>query len=175
MIALKAIILANKAIFGLILASILVILGVWYLVHEHDKKIVEKALANAHIHADSATLRPLVDSLRSISTREDTATQKVTRAIVTYDTLRRHISFTDTSKFVIVDTQFVHASDSVRTTCKVLQTECERFHTYADSVIHVQDTLIKHISQLTTTKPSRTIPMLVGALLGITATLVIRH
>jgi hypothetical protein len=172
---LKALILANKAAFGLFLVSLITFGGIWYLVHQHDKKIAERAVANEKLHTDSINLRPLLDTLRHISVRQDTAIQKVTRSIVKYDTLRRHVSITDTSKFVIVDTSFIHAADSVRTTCSVLQTECERYHTYADSVIHVQDTLIKHLGQVTRIKQSRTIPVLVGTLIGITAALVIRH
>lgn len=118
-----------------IVAGVLVVSGFLAWKHEHDKRIRVQAAASARFSRDSAVLVSFRDSLSKARIRVDTSALHSRKTITTYDTLRKEIIITDTSRFVVVDTSFVRAADSVRDACAELESDCAVYRKWADSTV----------------------------------------
>lgn len=117
--------------------------GLW--LNDRDNRIKNEAIASERIREDSLKIEDLRDSLDLQRVRVDTADSTVTRFTVEYDTLRNKITLTDTSRFVLVDTQYVHVSDSVRDSCASLVVTCSEFRKTADSIMITQERVIANL------------------------------
>lgn len=103
--------------------AVALIVGTLY-VRERDQRIRNSAAASTRIERDSIELISLKDSLRVVDRKTDTIRVAARGQFTVYDTLRKKIVFTDTSRFVVVETSFVRTADSVRRTCEALDKSC---------------------------------------------------
>jgi hypothetical protein len=117
------------------LSGVLAVAGFLAWKSEHDKRIRVQAAASARFTRDSATLVSFRDSLNKVRIRAETSSVHVTRTIAAYDTVRKQIVLTDTTRFVLVDTAFVRSADSVRDACSELESSCRVYRKWADSTI----------------------------------------
>ena len=68
------------------------------------------------------------------------------RRLTVYDSVRKTVHITDTSRFVLVDTQFVHVADSVAKSCSELTISCAEQRAAAERVITNQVAQIKELN-----------------------------
>lgn len=120
---------------------------------ERDQRIAERAAAEALVGQERARVAALEDSLRVSGPALDTARQRVDTAFIRYDSIRTQVirvpyavpGTTDTVTMALVDTLFVAAADSVRQACGILQLECARYRTFADSTMAAQGRIIEQL------------------------------
>lgn len=134
---------------AVVLAVALFALWCW----RRDRAIEERGAARARIERDLPLVEARKDSLAVAGPALDSAMTRVDTVFVGYDSARTRVvrvpyavpGTTDTVIKMLVDTQYIVAADSLRQECGVLQIECARYRTHADSTIAAQSRMIVNL------------------------------
>lgn len=94
----------------------------WWNTHLRDERSFYKGVVAQLEHENDSLRAAHQKSTNETVTIQDTLHRK----FVVYDSIRQTVTLTDTSRFVLVDTQFIHVADSTRRVCESLDNSCTR-------------------------------------------------
>jgi hypothetical protein len=132
--------------------AIAIALVAWGVLHFRSRESAVSSGEQKQLEKAAPALR---DSLVAAEHRTIVITDTIHRRLTVYDSIRKTIRFTDTTRFVLVDTQFIHVADSVAKSCSELTISCSQQRAAAQEVITNQVGQIKALNVQLSHQPGK--------------------